>query len=111
MSARGAITSSKSRAARLAEFFERRPNFWFDARALFPVAGHCGWRGRISDIRRPPFNLEIVNRQRVVKGPDGRRAYVISEYRLVPPQRPLPLSDTVSQEGERDAETQTIAGS
>lgn len=88
-----------SRAERLANFFRQRANHWLDARELFPVAGHCGWRSRISDIRRAPFFLNIENRQRTIRQADGT-AFTISEYRLVPrapaataPSLPLECAD------------------
>ena len=74
-----------SRVQRLADFFRTSPGRWHDARVLFPIAGAYGWRSRVSDLRRPPFNLTIENRQRTVRQPDGTLSYVVSEYRLVPP--------------------------
>ena len=74
-------------AATLADFFRQSPGRWHDARALFAVAGACGWRARISDVRRAPYGLTIENRQRTVRQPDGT-AFTVSEYRLVPPAAP-----------------------
>jgi hypothetical protein len=67
-----------SLTARLAEFFRARPNAWHDGREIAGVAGVYGWRSRISDLRRPPFFMNVINRQRRVRGPTG--PYVISEY-------------------------------
>lgn len=63
---------------RLAAFFAARPNTWVDAHELLRVAGFAGWRTRVSQIRKPPFNMTIENRWRVVDG------YRVSEYRFVP---------------------------
>ena len=71
---------SDSRAALVAEFFKSQPERWIDGRELANVGGYAGWRTRISDVRRAPFNLHIENRQRRVKASDERCSYVISEY-------------------------------
>ena len=63
--------------ARLAALFKSKPGVWIDGRQLATVAGTYGWRTRVSDLRRPPFNFTIENRQRR----KGRQ--VVSEYRLV----------------------------
>jgi hypothetical protein len=73
-----------SRVERLANLFRRSPGRWFDGRELATVAGCYGWRSRVSDIRRAPYNLRVENRQRTVTQPDGS-VFVVSEYRLVPP--------------------------
>lgn len=65
-------------AARVAAFFKARPNVWIDGRDLMTVAGSYGWRTRISDCRRSPFQMRIDNRQRRV----GQ--YTISEYMYLP---------------------------
>lgn len=62
-------------AARAAALFRSRPNQWIDGREFAQACGYAGWRTRISDIRRAPFNMEIENRQYR----EGR--YVVSEYR------------------------------
>lgn len=62
----------------LAAFFAARPHQWIDARQLLPIAGFAGWRTRCSDLRKPPFNMDIQNRWRTVNG------YRVSEYRFVP---------------------------
>jgi len=72
-----------SRLAQLAAFFRGRPNLWLDgAGEIAQIAGRYGWRSRISDLRKPPFNMTIANRQRHVRRSDGG-AFVVSEYRLV----------------------------
>lgn len=68
--------SSHSLCDRLAAFLKARRGQWIDGRELALVAGAYVWRTRISDLRRPPYNLDIENRQRR----EGR--CVISEYRL-----------------------------
>ena len=67
---------------RLAEYFRRFPNTWIDGRALSHVAGSYAWRTRVSDLRKPPFNMAIENRQ--AKHRTERGPYVVSEYRYVP---------------------------
>ena len=61
----------------VAAYFKARPGQWIDGRDLMTVAGSYGWRTRVSDCRRPPYNLRIDNRQRRV----GQ--YTVSEYMLV----------------------------
>lgn len=85
MSARPRVTH----ADRLASFFRRMPGQWFDGRELATVAGCYGWRSRVSDVRRPPYNLTIENRRRGVRQADGT-AFVVSEYRFVPPPPAAP---------------------
>ena len=66
----------------LAAYFQGRPNEWIDGRTLSNIAGSYAWRTRVSDLRKPPFNMAIENRQdkRKVVG----RTFVVSEYRYVP---------------------------
>ena len=71
-----------TRTERLAAFFLARPQVWIDGQELSSIAGAYAWRTRASELRRPPFNMQIENRQRRVRR-DGR-AFVISEYRYVP---------------------------
>jgi hypothetical protein len=72
-----------SRVEALAALFKERPNVWLDgAGAIAEIAGRYAWRSRISDLRRPPFNMTIANRQRHVRRSDGG-AFVVSEYRFV----------------------------
>jgi hypothetical protein len=78
-------------AHRFAEYFRDRPNRWVDGRALAEIAGAYAWRTRVSDLRRPPFRMEIQNRRRTIATTDGR--ITISEYRFVPAvAQPQPLS-------------------
>jgi hypothetical protein len=72
-----------SRTKALAGFFARRPNQWLDGRNLSCVAGSYAWRTRVSELRKPPYGMNIENKQRRVSRPDGSR-YIISEYRYVP---------------------------
>ncbi len=69
-------------AARLAAFFLAHPNEWLDGRELAEVAGLYGWRTRVSDVRRRPYNLNVENRQRRLRRSDGT-PYTVSEYRLL----------------------------
>jgi hypothetical protein len=69
-----------TRAAALAQFFRARPGSWHSSRDLAAVAGFCGWRGRISDIRKTGMTIEC--RVRRVQGPSG--PCKVSEYRYVP---------------------------
>src|SRR5690348_9909747 len=68
--------------AKLAAYFRQFPNHWIDGRALAHVAGSYAWRTRVSDLRKPPFNMAIENRQ--VKRRSGDETFVVSEYRYVP---------------------------
>jgi hypothetical protein len=68
---------------RLAEFFRRRPGSWIDGRELASVGGVYAWRSRLSELRRPPFSMQIENRVRRVSRGDGLSVKV-SEYRFVP---------------------------
>lgn len=70
---------------RLVAYFEAKPLTWIDARDLLAVAGFAGWRGRISECRRPPYSMDIYNRQSRTQTPDGR-SWTTSEYRYVPRQ-------------------------
>lgn len=65
---------------RLADFFRARPGVWVDGRVLSEIGGCYAWRTRLSELRRPPFNMDIRNRQRRVRRPDGRGTYTVSEY-------------------------------
>ena len=67
-------------AHRAYRFFLSRPRQWVDGRELAAVCGGYAWRTRISDIRFPPFNMTIENRQRK----EGR--FTISEYRWLAPE-------------------------
>jgi hypothetical protein len=78
-------------AAKVAAFFEARPNVWIDGEILARIAGRYAWRTRISDLRRAPWNLRVENRQRRVRTQDGR-TFTVSEYRLVPHVAPAPAA-------------------
>jgi hypothetical protein len=98
--------SRSSLAAQLAQFFRRHPNEWVDARDLLAVAGFAGWRGRISEIRRPPYDLHIRNRQRRVKRPDGD--LVISEYMNVVEPSTAPTTTKEESAGRTGARTSAL---
>jgi len=74
--------ASVSLVARLAAFLQDRPDQWIDGRILGDVGGCYAWRTRLSQLRRPPWNLHIENRIRRIRSADGRRLFVRSEYRL-----------------------------
>ena len=80
------LPHSNSLTAKVAALFAARPNDWIDGRDVALVGGAYGWRTRIADARRPPFNLDIQNRQRRLRH-DGR-SFVVSEYRYVPREDP-----------------------
>jgi hypothetical protein len=63
--------------AELAAFFRAHPNEWIDGQALARIAGAYAWRSRVSDLRRPPYQMFIQNRLRRV------RCRVTSEYRWI----------------------------
>lgn len=76
---------------RLADYFRSRPDQWIDARQLLPIAGFAAWRTRLSELRKPPYNLDIRNETRRVKKHDINCQPLIcscpviteSRYRLV----------------------------
>lgn len=74
---------TKSLAAKLAAYFLERPNLWIDGRELASIGGAYAWRSRCSQIRYPPFNLRITNRQRHLQDAYGK-PYAVSEYRFEP---------------------------
>lgn len=71
-----------SLADKLAAFFLARPNRWIDGRTLADVAGQYAWRTRVADVRKPPYELTIANRQRRVKTERGG-TFTVSEYMCV----------------------------
>lgn len=71
---------------RVAQAFQNRPNQWIDGRELAQIGGAYAWRSRVSDCRKPPFNLRIDNRVRAMQDEDGRR-WTRSEYCYVPEAR------------------------
>ena len=68
---------------RLARHFAHHPGVWIDGRDLSVVGGAYAWRSRCSDLRRPPSDMQIDNRQRRVAAPSGG-TFVLSEYRFIP---------------------------
>jgi hypothetical protein len=66
---------------RLAAFLQARPGQWVDGERLAQVAGKYAWRSRCSDLRKAPYHLTIVNRQRRLVSSTGR-TYKVSEYKL-----------------------------
>ena len=64
---------------RLAVFLRQRKGQWVNARALMDVAGFAGWRTRVSNLRKAPYNMCIVNeqRQRKVRGVTYRDSYYL----------------------------------
>lgn len=65
----------------IARLFVSRPGCWISSDQLSAVGGRCAWRTRIADARRPPYSLQIENRQRRVRAND--QTVTVSEYRLV----------------------------
>jgi len=72
----------KSLVYRVAAYLHERPNQWIDGRTIGTVAGSYGWRTRLSDLRRAPFNMTIENRQ--IRFKSGADKWTVSEYRYVP---------------------------
>jgi hypothetical protein len=71
-----------SLAGRLAAFFKARPHVWIDGLILSRIAGQYAWRSRCSDLRRPPYRMDLRNRLRRVRVDD--HTITISEYRFIP---------------------------
>lgn len=61
-----------------AAFFRHRPNTWISALELMNERACLSFRTRLSDLRYPPYAMDIQNRQEVVQG----KRY--SFYRYVP---------------------------
>lgn len=83
---------------RVAALLEAHADQWVDGQRIAAVGGYAAWRSRISDLRRPPYNLVIENRTRRVHGHKahcqmwdfstsechcGGGTITVSEYRLV----------------------------
>ena len=68
--------------ARQVDTFWCRVAALFDGKVVMEIAGCYGWRTRISELRRSPYNLNIKNKMYK----QGR--YTVSEYRLVAPASP-----------------------
>jgi len=76
---------SESLVAQLAAFFRAHPFEFIDGRVLASIAGFYAFRTRCSDLRRPPFNMRIVNRQRrVTITSDTMTTFTVSEYCFQP---------------------------
>lgn len=45
----------------LADYLKARPNEWIDGHALLDIGGTFAFRTRLSELRRPPFNMTIEN--------------------------------------------------
>ena len=69
----------QSYVQKVLQVFQANENVWVNADLLASCGGRYAWRTRISDLRKPPYNLSIENRQR-----KAREGYTISEYRYVP---------------------------
>jgi hypothetical protein len=69
-------TARASFTDRVADLFAAHPGRWIGSQELARVGGICGWRTRVSNVRRSR-NWQIDNRVRRL--PSGAR---ISEYRL-----------------------------
>lgn len=84
-------SSTATLTEKLATFLRARPGEWIDGRRLAEIAGSYAWRTRVSDLRRGPYFMAIVNRQRRVRS-DGAEI-TISEYMFVgvPASLSLPL--------------------
>jgi hypothetical protein len=90
---------------RLAARFKESPNTWIDGRELTRYGGYAGYRGRLSDIRRPPFSMVIENRMRriTVNGEE----ITVSEYRFI--EGSPPRMSVVEEAGD-GAVGGTVAG-
>lgn len=69
----------QSQTARLAIYLRARRRTWVSALMLMRVGGWLRWRTSVSELRRAPYFMNVVNRQTRLKG----RA-VMSEYRYEP---------------------------
>lgn len=72
------LQPSSSLVERLAAFFRAHPGEWIDGRTIATIAGSYAWRTRVSDVRRPPFNMSVTNRQRRVT--ENGKTFTVSEY-------------------------------
>jgi hypothetical protein len=66
----------------VAALFLSRPGEWIDMHQLARVGGTGGWRTRLSDCRKAPFHMTIVNRNYRTRLADGRTV-TVSEYRWI----------------------------
>ena len=74
---RGRKRGGDTMCDRVAALLESRPGVWIDGREFAAIAGYAGWRTRISECRKPPYNLDIRNRQY------RQGVYTVTEYMLV----------------------------
>ena len=51
-----------SKVEAVAQLFRSKPGEWVPAPDLVRVGGMLGWRTRISDLRKPPYSMQIENR-------------------------------------------------
>jgi hypothetical protein len=71
----------------VAALFRSRPSEWIDMQTLARVGGIGGWRTRVSDLRRAPYDMNIENENhREALDPDGRNWVTVSRYRYMPGQ-------------------------
>jgi hypothetical protein len=54
---------------------------WIDGRRLAEVGGYAAWSSRCRDLRKPPFNMTVEQRDYPVER-DGRK-FTVTEYRLI----------------------------
>ena len=71
-----------SLTAKLARYFAARPNQWINAKELLHIAGFAAWRTRLSELRRPPYNMVIENSVERIDC-DGDML-TLTRYRYVP---------------------------
>lgn len=69
-------------AEALAQHFKAHPGEWLNGLDLGRVAGSYAWRSRCAELRKPPFSMQIDNRQEHHTRPDGSR-FTLSLYRYV----------------------------
>ena len=67
-------------AGAVATLFHARPNVWINGLDIAKVGGVYAWRSRLSDLRKPPYRMVIVNRVRRLPGRSTR----VSEYKYEP---------------------------
>jgi hypothetical protein len=93
---------------KLAAYLKARPNQWLGAREM-EVGGRQSWRTRLSNLRKPPYNMRIENRVRVVRSDKPllalweSRTFKVSEYRFVPAQNVLDSAPEMKTPGEMKA--------
>lgn len=75
--------STLSLVEKLARLFQAHKEKWIDGRELAAVGGTYAWRTRVADLRRAPYTMNVENRQRRVRQPNGTN-WIVSEYRYLP---------------------------